>query len=103
MEIREYLQKEKDVFGVFNQSIEPIIKKKALEGTYDSDVRELLGGPIKQTIYIKYLGFFLKEVARSASSRALAESNLFGGKTDWKMLYYGLKVAFPEEIFGNDG
>lgn len=47
------------------------------------------------TVYVKYLGQFLKEVARNASLRALQESNLIGGKKDWKVLYYGLKAVHP--------
>jgi hypothetical protein len=39
MEIREYIEKERDVFSVFNQSLEPLIKKKALQGAYDPDIR----------------------------------------------------------------
>jgi hypothetical protein len=31
--------KERDVFNVFNHSLEPIIKKKALLGDYDSDIK----------------------------------------------------------------
>ena len=31
-EIREYVSKEFEVFSVFNKSLEPIIKKKALDG-----------------------------------------------------------------------
>ena len=78
-----------------------MIKKQALDGAYDSDIRELLAGPLEESTYVKYLRLFLKEVARQASSRALVESNLLGGKTDWKLLYYGLKIARPVETFGD--
>lgn len=99
-EIRDYLQKQYDVFGVFNQSLEPIIKKKALDGIYDTDIRELLSGPLKKDTYVKYLSLFMKQIARSVSSRALVESNLLGGKNDWRLLFFCLKITFPEETFG---
>ena len=86
---------------MFHDSIEPLIKKKALEGEYSPEVRQLLGNPLTQELYCKYLGLFLREVARNASLRALQESNLFGGKQDWKVLYYGLKIVRPEQTFGD--
>ena len=74
------MEKENDVFGVFNQSLEPTIKKSALEGIYELDVKELLGGSLKEEVYSKYLLKFLRPIARQAASRALVESNLLGGR-----------------------
>ena len=42
----------------------------------------------------------MKNIARSTSSRALVEANLLGGKADWKLLYYCLKITHPDETFG---
>lgn len=60
----------------------------------------MLTGTLKESTYIKYLSLFLKDIARVVSSRALAESNLFAGKKDWKLLYYGLKIIHPLDTFG---
>ena len=38
-EIKEYVEKEWEVFKVFNSSLEPVIKGKALEGVFEADVR----------------------------------------------------------------
>ena len=77
-----------------------MVKKKAIQGHYHNDVRELLTGTLKSSTYVKYLSAFLKEVAKAATCRALQEQNLVGGKEDWKVLYYGLKIVYPEETFG---
>ena len=76
-EIKEYVEKEWEVFKVFNNSLEPVIKGKALDGEYDSDVRELLASDsIAPPIYRKYLGQFIVELGRKATCLALEERAL---------------------------
>lgn len=50
-----------------------MVKKKAIQGQYHNDVRELLTGTLKSSTYVKYLSAFLKEVAKAATCRALQE------------------------------
>ena len=100
LEIRDYVEKERDVFSVFNQSLEPIIKAKALKGDYDADIKELLGGALKEKTYRKYLQLFLRALAKRCANWSLEAGALDKVKESWKLLYYGLKVVKTEATFG---
>lgn len=99
-EIKEYISKEYQVFNVFNQSLEPLIKKKSLEGSYDMDIKELIGGAFKASTYVKYLKSFLFEIASRASLISLDKHCLDQSKIDWKLLYFGLCVVDVDSTFG---
>ena len=71
-EIKEYVEREWEVFKVFNSSLEPVIKGKAIEGAFDADVKELLASEgITAPVFRKYLGQFLMEVGRKVTYSAL--------------------------------
>jgi len=57
---------------VFNQSLEPIIKKKSLAGAYDADVKELISSKVlKDALYTKYLKTYLFPFATQITMKAL--------------------------------
>lgn len=78
-----------------------MIKKKALQGSYDADVKELISSStVKDLIYTKYLKSFLFTMAKKVIKEALFSKNLSVNKTDWKLLYFGLKILNIDATFG---
>lgn len=98
-EIEDYITKELEVFSVCNNRLEPVIKKKSLNGDYDPDVKELIAGPLKEATYAKYLRKFLLALAGELAAEAVASRGL-AEKEGWKLLFYGLKIVRLEETFG---
>jgi len=76
LEIREYILNEYEVFNVFNNAMEPDIKKRCLQGSYQPDVKEMIAGQLKEQTYRKYLQLFLKQLAKENSELSLKEYSL---------------------------
>jgi hypothetical protein len=72
-----------------------------LQGSYDPDVKEMIAGSMKEQTYRKYLQLFLKQLARGNAETSLANCSLADAKSDWRLLYNGLKIVDVNATFGS--
>jgi hypothetical protein len=78
-----------------------MIRRKALQGSYDADVRDLLGGPLSSAAYRKYLRQFIRGLAQSTGEKAIKNRSLSGGEAEWRLIFFGLKIRDFEATFGS--
>ena len=99
-EIKAYIKKEYDVFDIFNQSLEPIIKQNFLNGKYENDVHELLNGKLEDPVYEKYLKRYVKKMTSNVVASMLKKKETGPFKEELQHVESTLVACKYESIFG---
>jgi len=61
----------------------------------------MIAGSLKDQTYKKYLQLFLKQLAKENAELSLSNCSLLNTKSDWKLLYNGLKIIDVNTTFGS--